>query len=290
MRVVIVTGISGAGKSQALNIMEDMGYYCIDNLPPSLIGTIVELCEKNEVIKGKDIALGVDVRGGDYIINLGEVVSRLKSQGYWCEIMFLDAEDPVLIRRYKETRRTHPLDRGGLIQDALNRERELMNNIKESANMYIDTSSFSLPMLKKRIQDIIGDRKENNGFPINIITFGYKYGLPADADLVFDVRFIENPYYNDDLRNLTGRNRKVRDYILRFEKTMKFNKQLYDMLDFLIPEYINEGKGQLTIAIGCTGGKHRSVAIAEMLREHLAQNGYLVHLNHINIEGGETCN
>lgn len=280
MRLVIVTGISGAGKSNALNIMEDMGYYCIDNLPPMLLQTFIKLFHENENRQNQRIAVGIDIRGGDFFDPVIDVIQGLDEQGLHCEILYLEANDEVLIRRYKETRRTHPLARSGSIREGIAAERDMLQRLKENASFIINTNQLSVRQLREKIVGLFTDESVPNQFPINVVSFGFKHGAPSDADMVFDVRFITNPFYIEDLRAKTGMDQEVVDYILQFEHTSKFVEKLYDMVDFLIPEYITEGKGQLTVGIGCTGGQHRSVAIAEMLKNHLEMEGRKVSIEH----------
>lgn len=279
MEFVIVTGLSGAGKSQAIKIMEDMDFYCMDNLPPTLLIKFAELCYHT---KGKidKVALVVDIRGGKFFNDLFESLEDLKKNGYKYKILFLDAADEVLIKRYKEKRRPHPLSPRGRIIDGIYKEREKLQEVREKADNIIDTSNLTLGMLKEEVRKIFIEGEETENLTISILSFGFKHGIPLDSDLVFDVRFLPNPHYIDDLREFTGNDQKVRDYVMKWDQSKEFAKKLYDLIDFLIPYYIKEGKTQLVIAMGCTGGKHRSVTIANTLYDYLKEKGHKVITNH----------
>jgi len=284
MHLVVITGMSGAGKSYALNVLEDMDYYCIDNMPPLLIEEFVKLYDTYEIKKTSNIAIGVDIRGGEFFYKIDDIIASLKEQGVNVDTLFLDAEDEALISRYQETRRTHPLSRAGRVQEGIDKEREIMSNIKESATYIIDTSNTSIWDLKRKVVELFAsENQEKTGFPINIVSFGFKHGMPNDVDMVFDVRFLDNPYYIKELRDLTGLDKGVHDYVMSKEEANVFLEKLKDMIDYLIPLYINEGKGQLSIAIGCTGGKHRSVTLVEELSEHLNNTCHRITTNHLNI-------
>jgi len=284
MHLVVITGMSGAGKSYALNVLEDMEYYCIDNMPPLLIGEFVNLYENNEEKKTSNIAVGVDIRGGEFFFELGEVMESLKGKDIKVETLFLDADDKVLIKRYQESRRTHPLSRSGRVQEGIDKEREIMADIRENATYIINTSKISIWDLKRKIVSMFSpENQEKKGFPINIVSFGFKHGMPNDVDLVFDVRFIDNPYYIEELREKTGLQEEVQEYVMGKIEAQIFLDKLIDMVDFLVPLYVKEGKGQLSIAIGCTGGRHRSVTLAEKLAEHLRQTCHRIIINHLNI-------
>lgn len=285
MHLVIITGMSGAGKSYALNVLEDMDYYCVDNMPPALIDEFVELLHCSEYKKTSNIAFGIDIRGGEFFKDSDRAVALLKRHNINVEILFLDADDDVLISRYQETRRTHPLSRSGRIQDGIDSEREILNTIKDNSTYIIDTTSTSVWDLKRRVTSLFStDRTRVNAFPINILSFGFKHGMPSDVDLVFDVRFMENPYYIEELRHNTGLDDDVHDYVMSHSEAQEFLTKLIDMIDFLIPLYVKEGKSQLSIAIGCTGGKHRSVTIVGELAKHLeTNNDYRIITDHINI-------
>lgn len=283
MRFVIVTGMSGAGRTQASHCMEDMGYYCIDNLPPVLIDKFADICRHSQG-KLEKVALVMDLRGGYLFEQLTEELSNLRKNGYEYEILFLDSNDDTLIKRYKETRRKHPLAAEGSITDGIKKEREILKSIRESSDYIIDTSNMTLGNLKKKITELFswGENKEN--FMINVESFGFKFGMALDADLVFDVRFLPNPYYVPELKHKTGMDKDVAVYVFADEVTHEFTKKLYDMVDFLVPQYTEEGKNNLVIAIGCTGGKHRSVAIAESLAKHLSENNSAVTVSHRDID------
>ena len=285
MRFVIVTGMSGGGKRTAMKMLEDVGFYCVDNLPTSLIEKFVELLwvPNSEVTK---VALGLDVRSD---INFGEVeaiLEKLQGNGYKFEILFMDASDDALVKRYKESRRVHPLATdGSRVQDGIARERKILKATKKKADYVIDTSKLLTRELKEELDRIFVQNEEYNSLMVNIMSFGYKYGIPGDSDLVFDVRFLPNPYYIEELKHQTGNDKPVQDYVMSFPETKEFLDKLVDMLNFLIPNYIKEGKYQLVIAIGCTGGKHRSVTIANALYEKMkGQKGYGLKLSHRDVE------
>ena len=279
MRFVIVTGMSGAGKSTALKMLEDVGYFCIDNLPTALIPKLIELFK----VQGSEfhkVALGIDIRSGTNIKSMKEMLANMER-----EILFLDAGDDVLIKRYKETRRTHPLAPQGNVKDGLIKERKLLEPVKENSDYIIDTSQLLTRELKKELNKIFVDNKEYKNLYITILSFGFKYGIPNDADLVFDVRFLPNPYYIEKLRPKTGNDKEIRDYVMSHDNAGVFMEKLKDMLDFLIPNYISEGKHQLVIAIGCTGGKHRSVTLANELYERFQkEEQYGIRIEHRDIE------
>lgn len=275
MRFIVVTGLSGAGKSQAVNFLEDIGYFCIDNLPPVLISKFAEMCftSKSEIDK---IALVMDVRGLSFFDDFFESLEYLKKNNYKYEVLFLEAKDEVLIKRFKETRRRHPLARNERIINGIKIERVKLREIKNKADVIIDTSNLTLGELDSKIRKYFGDfdEKEDNKIYINVLSFGFKNGVPTDADLIFDVRFMKNPFYVEKLKKLSGNDKLVYDFVHSNETTIEFMKKLEDMLLFLIPNYIIEGKKQLVIAIGCTGGRHRSVAIVNRTHEILKLKGY----------------
>ncbi len=271
MRLVIVSGMSGAGKTVALKDLEDMGYYCVDNLPVALMSKFVELLEHND-IPYDNFALSIDIRNGKELGKLESELKKLSDSGYTYEILFLDASDETLIKRFKETRRTHPLNPGGRVEEGIRREREKIGFLRQSADYVIDTSKLLTKELRAQVENIFSGNTEFENLYITIVSFGFKYGIPTDADLLFDVRFLPNPYYVEELRNKTGRDEDVRAYVMGDENGKKFLEKLYDMLDFLIPRYIAEGKNQLVIGIGCTGGKHRSVTVAGELYSHLCHD------------------
>ncbi len=269
MRLVIVTGISGAGRTRAIRCLEDLGYYCVDNMPPALIGKFAEMCEQSQG-KLSNVAMVVDVRGGEMFSELSAELAAMKEKGFNYEVLFLDASDDVLIKRYKESRRSHPLSKGRVI-DGIMRERVLLGEIKEQANHVINTSSLTVASLKKRITALYSEASDVSHMEISVVSFGFKYGIPMDSDLMFDVRFLPNPFYIDDLKHKTGNDKEVNDFIMQYEVSKTFFKKLADMVKFLIPQYIEEGKSDLVIAIGCTGGHHRSVTLANLLGKELEQ-------------------
>ena len=279
MKFLIITGMSGAGKSCAVKVMEDIGYYCVDNMPPVLLSPFAEVCSSS-MGKIEKVAAVIDLRGGDLFNQLFDSLAKLKENGIDYDILFLDATDRSLVERYKQTRRSHPLAEGDTITEGIKKERELLSEVRSRARYIIDTTHLTTAQLKEEIQSIFLKGKEFKGIIANVISFGFKYGVPMDVDLVFDVRFLPNPYYIEELKPKTGMNKEVRDYVNSFPQTKEFETKLYDMIDFLIPHYIEEGKNQLIIAIGCTGGKHRSVTIAESLAKHLKDNNYRTVVSH----------
>lgn len=282
MRFVIITGLSGAGRSQAIKAFEDLDYFCIDNLPPKLIPKFADLCLKSQE-KIEKVAIVIDVRGGAFFDDLLKEVEDLRRGEYSYEILFLDASDEVLIKRFKETRRKHPLASSDLLSVSIQQERKKLEPIKSLANQIIDTSNLKPKDLKAKVVEIYKDKTKKSKLLINIVSFGFKYGVPLDVDLTFDVRFLPNPFYIESLRPMTGKDKPVRDYVLKFPETYVFLEKLEDMMDFLIPYYIKEGKSQLVIGIGCTGGKHRSVTIANHLYNHLQEKKNWVVINHRDI-------
>lgn len=263
-KLVIITGMSGAGKTIAVQSLEDLGFFCVDNLPPVLIPKFAELIEQSKGRIGK-VALVIDLRGREFFTSLSESL-RYLNENYTLthEILFLDATDSTLVQRYKESRRKHPLAPTGAPLEGIQQERKLLEELKGHATQVIDTSSLKPAQLKEKIISRFTNL-ENSGISINVISFGFKYGIPIDADLIFDVRFLPNPHYVDNLRPNTGQDPDVYDYVMKWTETQEFLAKLLDMLHFLVPQYKKEGKSQIVIGIGCTGGKHRSVAIAEYL-------------------------
>lgn len=283
MRLVIVTGMSGAGKATALKILEDTGYFCVDNLPVPFIDKFAELTASgnSEITK---VAIGIDVRSGKVLSRLEQILEQLTGQGIPYEILFLDASDEVLVKRYKETRRMHPLAESGRIEQGIALERERLVFLKKHADYIIDTSKLLVRELKQELDKIFVQNREFKNLMITVMSFGFKYGIPSDADLVFDVRFLPNPYYYEELRKLTGNDRAIQDFVMGYEMAHVFLDKLDDMIRFLVPNYVLEGKNQLVVAIGCTGGKHRSVTLANKLYERLQnQNDYGVNLEHRDI-------
>ena len=285
MRFVIVTGVSGAGKTAALKMLEDMNYFCVDNLPIPLLPKFSELVSGKEEATMPKVALGIDIRSGEGLATVNKVLDSVRDLGIHYEILYLDCEDMVLIKRYKETRRHHPLSVGGRIEDGIHHERIKMKFLKDRADYIIDTSHLLTRELRQEIEKIFVDDREFSNIMISVLSFGFKYGIPADADLVFDVRFLPNPYYVDELRPLTGLDDAVFDYVMASDTAKEFADKLEDMIRFLIPNYIKEGKTSLVIGIGCTGGKHRSVTIARELFSRLSKSGdYGIRLEHRDAE------
>ncbi|MEF9946615.1 MAG: RNase adapter RapZ [Lachnospiraceae bacterium] len=284
MRFIIVTGMSGAGKSTALKMLEDMGYFCVDNLPIPLITKFADLLRvpNSEVNK---VALGLDIRSGQNFEELEEVLKELDESHLFYEVLFLDADEEVLIKRYKETRRTHPLSAEGRVDKGILKERNRLEFLKKKADYIIDTSQLLTRELKAELDKIFVKNEEYKNLYVTILSFGFKYGIPSDADMVFDVRFLPNPYYIEELRPMNGNDKEVQDYVMNNEKAKEFMEKLGDMIRFLIPNYIIEGKHQLVIAIGCTGGKHRSVTLSKELYKCLEkENEYGIKIEHRDIE------
>ena len=285
MRFVVVTGMSGSGKSTALKMLEDTGFYCVDNLPVSLIEKFVDLISmpNSEINK---VALGLDARAGQALAEADGVLTKLKEKGYDIEILFLEADAKVLIKRYKETRRVHPLAADGRVEDGIEKERRILEKLKKKADYVIDTTHLLTRELKEELDRIFIKDEEYNNLIITVMSFGFKYGIPADADLVFDVRFLPNPFYIDELKHQTGNDKPVQEYVMSFPESEIFLDKLTDMLGFLIPNYVKEGKYRLVIGIGCTGGKHRSVTLANALYDRMKDKGkYGIKIYHRDVEG-----
>lgn len=280
---VIITGLSGAGRTLALRVFEDHGYFCVDNLPPALIPTFAQLCSQSRKRINK-IALVIDIRGRGFFDNLFESLKQMQEAGYSYKILYLEASDDVLIKRFKESRRRHPMAPEGRIIDGIFSERNKMAKLKEVANCIIDTSFKTPAQLKEEIVKNFMEPEKEEPILINVVSFGFKQGVPLDADLVFDVRFLPNPFYVDELRPLTGQDQQVKDYVMKWPESCKFLEKLCDMVEFLIPYFIREGKSQLIIAIGCTGGRHRSVTIAGELAVRLKMNNHKVIIEHRDIK------
>lgn len=285
MKILIITGLSGAGKSQVVNALEELGYFCVDNLPAALIPKFGELYHRS-FETSQAAALVCDMRGGDLFDEFSESLEELKEMGCEYEVLFLDASDEVLIKRYKETRSMHPSSGGGRIIDGIQKERMFLDVARQNATHIIDTSTMSPSDLKKHIKSIYGDVDSNDGIMVNVMSFGFKYGVPLDADLVFDVRFLPNPFYIPELKEHVGLEACVHDYVMQFEQSKDFLKMLTNMIDYLLPHYTNEGKSQLVIGIGCTGGHHRSVTIAEELYKHLQETNGRSMIIHRDIKKG----
>ena len=282
MRFVIVTGMSGAGKSTTLNMLEDLGFFCVDNLPVQLIKSFAEIAyaKDNDI---DNVAIGVDIRSGVYLEKLSEYLDELKKDNYNYEILFLDSNDDVLVKRYKETRRNHPLARDGRIEDGIKSERSRIAFLRKQADYIIDTTSLLTRELKVELDKIFVQDAGYSNFIVSVVSFGFKYGIPRDADLVFDVRFLPNPYYDLELRPFTGNDAPIRDFVMQFDVAKEFLNKTVDLLEFLIPNYIKEGKNGLVIAVGCTGGKHRSVTLANGIYKELESTSYTVKVDHRDI-------
>lgn len=278
MKTIIITGLSGAGKTQAIDCLEDMGYYCIDNMPPSLMKNFMELVDTDSEID--KVAFVVDVRSRQFFEDFSQTVKEMDQAKIDYRILYLEASDSVLLRRYSETRRNHPLSEGGSVKTGLNREKKILADIRKMADHIIDTSNMKTAQLWAELREILTSDDQEKAFSINIISFGFKYGTPMSTDMIFDARFIPNPYYVQSLRKLTGNNKKVSNYVLKHEIAQSFLAKAMDMIDELVPHYMMEGKYSLSIGVGCTGGHHRSVAIANELYNRLKKQGYRVMVEH----------
>lgn len=284
MRLVIVSGMSGAGKTVALKAMEDMGFFCVDNMPISLIEKFAEILSESKDSE-KQAALVADIRSGEEFPGLRDVLSKLRERGIEHKVLFLDASDRTLLKRYKETRRVHPLSRDGRIEDGIAAERQALSWLRERADYVLDTSRLLTRDLRAELTDIFASDRSFKSLYITVTSFGFKYGLPEDADLVFDVRFLPNPFYVEELKHKTGLDSKVQEYVFSSGEAGQFEQKLEDMLDLLIPAYVKEGRNQLVIAFGCTGGKHRSVTMARLCYEHLSsKSGYGLKIEHRDIK------
>lgn len=288
MRFVVVTGMSGGGRRTALKMLEDAGYYCVDNLPVSLVEKFMELISmpNSEISK---VALGMDVRTDQSFEDATRILQELRAKGHEFEILFMDADEKVLIKRYKETRRVHPLAMDGRVEEGVRQERKILENIRKASDYVIDTSNLLTRELKEELDRIFVNNEDYNSLMVTVMSFGFKNGIPADADLVFDVRFLPNPFYIDEMRTKTGNDSEVSDYVMSFQESKDFLEKLTDMLHFLIPNYVKEGKYRLVVAIGCTGGKHRSVTLANALYDKMKNQGqYGMKLYHRDIDNGRT--
>lgn len=284
MRFIIVTGLSGAGKSEATNALEDMGYFCVDNLPPKLIKKFAEVCKQSKGSIDK-VALVMDIRGGIFFDDLFESLSELSKEQFQYEILFLDTSDEVLVKRFKEKRRSHPLAPGGRVITGIELERQKLRDVKDKADVIIDTSKYAIKDLREEMARKFGDKEmPEKQMAITILSFGFKYGIPVDSDLVFDVRFIPNPFYIPELKPFSGNDEPVKNYVMEQTETQTFLQKANDMFEFLITNYQKEGKRQLIISIGCTGGRHRSVAIANSIYETLRANNHDVYIEHRDIK------
>lgn len=283
MRFVIITGMSGSGKSNAIKNFEDIGYYCIDNMPPKLFTKFAQLCTQLEGGITK-VAFAVDTRSGKMFRELCNCIDEFEKEIGKLEILFLDCDSQILVKRYKESRRQHPLSDAGTILDGIEKERILLEDVRRRANYIVDTSNMKLPQLREYINTVFAsDIDTKKRITVNVLSFGFKYGIPMDADLVMDVRFLPNPFYIPELKEKTGLDSEVSDYVMSFEVAQQFADKLRDMFDFLMPQYVAEGKSNIVIAIGCTGGKHRSVTLANELTRHLTDRGYNTFVNHRDI-------
>lgn len=282
LRVVIITGLSGSGKTTALRALEDIGFFCVDNLPVVLLPKFLDITTKSSP-EIKRVAMVMDLRERSFLKKYEDIFSRLKEKGYKIEILFLDSSDESLLRRFSVTRRAHPLSEKGSVMEGIRQEREKLSALKEMADQVIDSTSTNVHQLKDIVQRYFLPASEHQKVIINVISFGYRYGLPADADLVFDVRFLPNPYFVEDLKEFNGQNEDVRDYVLKNEKSEIFLEKVFDLMTYLIPLYDREGKVRLNVALGCTGGKHRSVVMADQLGAHFAEMKYIVNVMHRDI-------
>jgi len=283
LRFVIITGMSGAGRSFAIKCLEDLGYFCVDNLPTTLIPTFAELC----VHSSRDIrmiALGVDIREGSYLAHLLETLAELRGQGHKPEVVFLEAADETLVRRYQESRRRHPLAGEGSVLEGIRAERRALSNLRESADRIIDTTGLSVHQLKERLIEAYGTQRTRDALQVSLMSFGFKHGAPYDADLVFDVRFLPNPHFVDSLKRLDGRDPPVDEFVMSFEDSRTLLSKIEDLLRFLLPLYEREGKAYLTVALGCTGGRHRSVTLVERLKRSLEATGRSPDVRHRDID------
>ncbi len=283
MKVLIVTGLSGAGKSQSIKFLEDLGYFCVDNLPPALISKFAEMCSDSKENINK-AAIVIDIRVGKFFDRLPESLDELKSLGHTYDILFLEASDETLIKRYKSSRRMHPMAPSGRIIKGIKAERRKLQEIKAKSTNIIDTTNLSPSGLKEEIIHLFVEGGKSEGLIINILSFGFKYGIPLDSDMVFDVRFLPNPYYVEGLKKYSGNDEGVRNYVMQWPAAVEFMNKLTDMVEYLIPHFIKEGKSQLVIAIGCTGGRHRSVTMVNMLSRKLKEANHRVIIEHRDIE------
>ncbi|MCW2279047.1 RNase adapter RapZ [Heliophilum fasciatum] len=282
IRVVVITGLSGAGKSQAVRALEDLGFFCVDNLPPNLLPKFGELVVQS---KGKirKIALVIDIRGGEFFASINDGMESLRGLGIDLEVLFLEASDETLIRRFKESRRRHPLSESGRISEGIKLERKMLSHLRGAANKVIDTSDLSASQLKNQVIEQFGQEEQSNQLQVTVMSFGYKYGIPRDADLLVDVRFLPNPYYIPELRALTGNDEPVQSYVMQSPISKVFLRKYYSLLRFLIPRYIKEGKTHLVVGIGCTGGQHRSVTLTNRLAAALAKQEIVITVKHRDI-------
>lgn len=281
--IIVITGLSGSGKSFAIRALEDNGFFCVDNLPPLLIPRFIELCQgyQEEIMR---VALGVDLRGGHFLQSWPQVLAAIRAAGHHVQVLFFDAADDVLLRRFSETRRPHPLAGKGSIQDGISRERQALEGMRALADKVIDTSEFTVHQLKREMEQQFCQIVNSRRMSIFLTSFGYKFGIPHDTDLILDVRFLPNPYFVNELRAKSGLEQEVADYVLKNEDTRIFLDRLYALLEFTLPLYEREGKSSLTLALGCTGGRHRSVVLVEQLRKRFDEANYHLHVKHRDIE------
>ena len=279
MNFIIISGQSGAGKSQAKKVFEDLGFYCVDNLPPSLIPNFAELLEQNSE-NINNVAFVIDIRGGKFFKDLEDNLQLLKQKGYAYRVFYLEADDDVILKRFKETRRTHPLDPSGRIEDAIQAEKKLLLLLKNQADFVINTNTTTQAQLKSAISSALEMTEKESTIQLAFVSFGYKKGLPLDSDYIFDARFLPNPYYIEELRPLTGNETEVSDYVMSFEESQAYFEQIKSLMDFVIPHMIKDGRAQLVVAIGCTGGQHRSVTFANALAAHYADRGFVTQAVH----------
>lgn len=282
LNLVIITGLSGGGKTQALQSLEDMDFFCVDNLPPSLIEKFVELCIQSQE-KISKAAVVCDLRGGEFFSSLNTALEDLKNEGYNYEILFLEASDDVLVNRYKESRRRHPVSPQGNLLEGITTERELLAELRGKADKIIDSSDLSVSQMRKKIKELFGKEYDPERMTVSLVSFGFKYGIPLDVDTLIDVRFLPNPYYVEELKQLTGRDPSVRDYVFSNSVTTEFMAKYFSLLEFILPYYLKEGKSHLILGIGCTGGQHRSVAIAEKTSQFLKERNYFCTVTHRDI-------
>jgi UPF0042 nucleotide-binding protein len=282
LQLVVVTGLSGSGKSTAIHVLEDLGFYCIDNLPVALIPRVVELWESSQE-EVRRVALGVDVRERHFLDEVPSVFAELRTRGVALEVLYLEASEEVLLRRFSETRRPHPAADGGSLADGIRREREKLRALREASDRIVDTSALTVHELRATLRDLL-ERTETGTLTVALQSFGYKYGLPTDADLVLDCRFLPNPFFVEELRHRVGTDQAVADYVLKRDETQQLLQHVTGLLDFALPQYQREGKSYLTIAIGCTGGRHRSIVLVEELRRLLAARGHRVLVRHRDVD------
>jgi UPF0042 nucleotide-binding protein len=282
LQLVIVTGLSGAGKSNAMKVFEDLGFYCVDNLPPALLPKFADLCLQSEG-RVRRAALGLDIRGGEFFNDFFGALGQLEAMGVDAQIIFLDAADDILVRRYEETRRKHPLAHTGGVLEGIQAERHRLEAVKEKADKIVDTSTLSVRELRNTIVETFVRGGEASTLSVTVVSFGYKYGIPLDADLVFDVRFLPNPHYDEALQALPGSSPQVRAFVLDAPATGEFMRHLTELMNYLLPQFVREGKSHLTLALGCTGGKHRSVVLADELGPFFTRAGFRVAIHHRDI-------